>query len=198
MPTTRPAASNSGPPELPGLTAASVWMNGTTASPGSERPLALTMPCVAVCSKPNGAPIASTQSPTCTALASPRFTVGRFLASIFSTAMSVAVSLPSTRASNSRRSASLTVTRLASRTTCALVSTSPSLETMNPEPWPRNGDGPCGGMRKPGTPRKKRKNGSLSNGVAAVAPSSSPSLTLCKPETVTPTTAGPALCTMAR
>ncbi len=53
MPTTVPLPSNSGPPELPGFTAASVWMNGTTVlSPGSERPLALTMPCVAVCSRP--------------------------------------------------------------------------------------------------------------------------------------------------
>ena len=51
-PTTRPWASNSGPPELPGLMAASVWMKGTRPSPGSERPLALTMPWVAVCSKP--------------------------------------------------------------------------------------------------------------------------------------------------
>ena len=29
MPTTSPFRLNSGPPELPGLTAASVWMNGT-------------------------------------------------------------------------------------------------------------------------------------------------------------------------
>ena len=79
MPTTAPVASNSGPPELPGLTAASVWMNGTTASPGSERPLALTMPCVAVCSKPNGAPMASTGSPTCSCFGSPRRTDGQVL-----------------------------------------------------------------------------------------------------------------------
>jgi hypothetical protein len=29
MPITSPAMLNSGPPELPGLTATSVWMNGT-------------------------------------------------------------------------------------------------------------------------------------------------------------------------
>ena len=56
-----------------------------------------------------------------------------------STAMSVAGSAPSTLAENSRRSLSLTVTSLASRTTCALVRISPSLLMMKPEPWPRNG-----------------------------------------------------------
>ncbi len=63
MPTTLPAASNSGPPELPGFTAASVCRNGTKFSPpslGSERPLALMMPDVAVWSSPYGAPMAST------------------------------------------------------------------------------------------------------------------------------------------
>ena len=63
-PITSPLRLNSGPPELPGFTAASVWMNGTAASPGSERALALTMPEVTVFSRPNGAPIATTHSPT--------------------------------------------------------------------------------------------------------------------------------------
>src|SRR5258706_308552 len=40
MPTTSPRMLNSGPPELPGLMATSVWMNGTKFSCGSERPLA--------------------------------------------------------------------------------------------------------------------------------------------------------------
>ena len=64
MPTTSPRVLNSGPPELPGLTATSVWMNGTPLSSGSERPLALTTPAVTVFSRPNGEPIASTHSPT--------------------------------------------------------------------------------------------------------------------------------------
>ena len=51
-PITSPLRLNSGPPELPGFTAASVWMNGTAASPGSERDLALTMPEVTVLSRP--------------------------------------------------------------------------------------------------------------------------------------------------
>ena len=37
MPTTRPWASTSGPPELPGLTAASVWTNQTS-SGARQRP----------------------------------------------------------------------------------------------------------------------------------------------------------------
>ena len=58
--------------------------------------------------------------------------------------MSVAASMPSTLAVNSRRSLSLTVTSLASRTTCALVRIRPSALMMKPEPWPRNGiDGLC-------------------------------------------------------
>ena len=149
MPMTSPLPLNSGPPELPGLTAASVWMKGTTASPGSERPLALTMPCVAVCSKPKGAPMASTGSPTPSCLGSPRRTVGRFLASMRSTATSVTGSLPSTLAEYSLRSLSLTVTSLASRTTCALVRISPSALMMKPEPWPRKG---CDGASPRGPP----------------------------------------------
>ena len=107
--------------------------------------------------------MASTQSPTCTPAGSPSVTVGRSLASIFSTATSVAGSLPSTLAANSRRSVSFTVTCLASRTTWALVSTRPSALTMKPEPWPRTGI-----SRWPGRPPlgpwkrlKNSKNGSL-------------------------------------
>ena len=61
MPTTLPAMSISAPPELPGLMAASVWMN-TCASerPTSVRASAETMPLVTVWPTPNGLPIAST------------------------------------------------------------------------------------------------------------------------------------------
>ena len=52
MPTTLPAASSSGPPELPGLIAASVWirlLSGTVLpSAAIERPLADTIPLVTV------------------------------------------------------------------------------------------------------------------------------------------------------
>ena len=154
MPTTSPRVLNSGPPELPGFTATSVWMNGTNPSSGSERPLALTTPAVTEFSKPNGEPIASTQSPTFRSLALPSGTVGRPCASILSTATSVAGSEPSTFARNSRRSVSFTVTSFASRTTCAFVRMTPSGSTMKPEPRPRTG---C--SRRPAFgPMNRRKN----------------------------------------
>jgi hypothetical protein len=49
MPMTLPPASSSGPPELPGLIAASVWMRLVSVSPSSvviERPFADTIPLV--------------------------------------------------------------------------------------------------------------------------------------------------------
>ena len=65
-PITRPCASSSGPPELPGLIAASVWT-----APGMVKPLgesisrssAETMPVVTVPESPNGLPIAIATSP---------------------------------------------------------------------------------------------------------------------------------------
>ncbi len=68
-PITRPLASSSGPPELPGLMAASVWITSSIWKPlGAwiSRPVPETMPEVAVRSRPNGWPIAITVSPTCT------------------------------------------------------------------------------------------------------------------------------------
>ena len=118
-------------------------MNGTYDSSGRVRALALTMPDVTVFSKPYCEPIATTHSPTLMRLGSPAFTVGKFLASIFNTAMSVVLSLPSTLALNSRLSVSRTVTSSASATTCALVRMIPSGLTMKPDPKPRIGPG-CG------------------------------------------------------
>ena len=53
------------------------------------RDVALTMPAVTLFSKPNGEPIAMTHSPGRSFDGSPRRTVGRFFASILSTATSV-------------------------------------------------------------------------------------------------------------
>ncbi|MCY1361381.1 hypothetical protein D9M69_480460 [compost metagenome] len=111
----------SGPPELPGLMATSVWMNGRY-SPVS-RCLALTMPAVTVFSRPKGEPIAITHSPTRSLEMSPTFTAGRPVASIFTTATSVRLSAPMILALNSRLSGSVTSTSEASSTTCALVMT---------------------------------------------------------------------------
>jgi len=64
-PTTLPHRLNSGPPELPGLTAASVWSALSTNCDSTwSRSSALTMPCEAENVKPSGLPIATTSSPT--------------------------------------------------------------------------------------------------------------------------------------
>ena len=66
-PITRPQASSSGPPELPGLIGASVWMTLSIWKPLGAwiwRPRPETMPSVAVRSRPNGLPIAIAVSPT--------------------------------------------------------------------------------------------------------------------------------------
>lgn len=66
-PITSPRAFTSGPPELPGLIAASVWialMNAASSSPPADtgRLSALTMPVVTVPASPSGAPTATTGS----------------------------------------------------------------------------------------------------------------------------------------
>ena len=135
------------------------------------RPLALTMPAVALFSKPNGAPMASTHSPTFRPRESPIFTVGSSFASILMTAMSDLVSTPMTLAVYSRRSVMRTTTSLAPLTTCALVRITPSLRTMKPEPSPRAGA--CWGA---GMPRKNGANGLLGpNGLTLPPPLSSSS-----------------------
>ena len=66
-PTTWPCAFSSGPPELPWLSAASVWMTRSMGVPSgevSERWSALTIPSVMLRSRPSGFPIAATWSPT--------------------------------------------------------------------------------------------------------------------------------------
>mmetsp|Transcript_28635 Transcript_28635/g.72866 ORF Transcript_28635/g.72866 Transcript_28635/m.72866 type:complete len:298 (-) Transcript_28635:467-1360(-) len=67
MPTSAPELSSSGPPLLPGLMAASVWMPPGMDDPTSDlisRLSPLTTPVVSVWSKPNGLPTASTCCPT--------------------------------------------------------------------------------------------------------------------------------------
>ena len=76
MPTTSPRTFSSGPPELPGLMAASVCSIGcsrpATPLPGSVRPSAEITPTVTVCPRPNGLPMATTQSPCCICDESPK------------------------------------------------------------------------------------------------------------------------------
>ena len=138
IPTTSPRMFTSGPPELPRLMTASVWMKSSMARGTSPprlrmlmlRPLALTIPAVMVegrtvlppgLSKP-GLPMARTHSPT---LRSPLFPSGTDPSSSASTlrrATSVWGSRPtSSTSSNCRRSASWTVTFSAPCTTWLFV-----------------------------------------------------------------------------
>ena len=80
MPITSPREDTSGPPELPGLSAASVWITSSIRRPDfarKERPSAEMTPAVTVDSKPSGLPIATTSCPRLSALESPSFAVGR-------------------------------------------------------------------------------------------------------------------------
>ena len=64
-PTTRPCVSTSGPPELPGAIAASVWYQSVYwPQPSRYRSVQEMMPIVTERARPQGAPIASTTSPT--------------------------------------------------------------------------------------------------------------------------------------
>ena len=106
-PITWPSMLTSGPPELPGLMAASVWMKFSIAyglfprsmMPSVPRPIALTIPAVIVKSRPNGLPSASTHSPTRTASSGARSAAGRPSSSILITATSVDGSAPTISAS---------------------------------------------------------------------------------------------------
>ena len=73
-PITRPSPSTSGPPELPGLIAASVWIAPEIwklVSDWIERSIAEMTPTDSDCCSPNGEPIAATGSPTSTLALSP-------------------------------------------------------------------------------------------------------------------------------
>mmetsp|Transcript_1360 Transcript_1360/g.3715 ORF Transcript_1360/g.3715 Transcript_1360/m.3715 type:complete len:263 (+) Transcript_1360:542-1330(+) len=68
MPMTQPELSKSGPPLLPGLMAASVWMTPWMGRPVSDwisRSVPDTTPVVRVKSRPKGLPMAYTRCPTC-------------------------------------------------------------------------------------------------------------------------------------
>ena len=147
MPTSSPEVFTNAPPLLPGLTAASVWINDSIPSRllGESIPrlrdFALTMPAVTVELSWNGLPTARTHSPTCNLSESPNFTMGSFSASIFSKAMSVDASLPMRVASNERLSLSVTSILSAWLITWLLVTMYPSSEMITPDPIPMRGCG---------------------------------------------------------
>jgi hypothetical protein len=137
---TSPRELTSGPPELPGLSAASVWITSPIRRPfwaRSDRPTALTMPAVTVDSKPNGLPMAIATWPGLTRLELPSLAAGRLSrASARSTAMSVSGSRPRMRAGTRRESDNASSMDVAPSTTWLLVSTMPSGDRMVPEPEP--------------------------------------------------------------
>ena len=139
IPITRPRASSSGPPELPGLSAASVWITFSMAKPlgaVSRRWSAETTPVVSVRSRPNGLPIAIVGSPTWTALESPSSSGWRSRpsGSTRSSARSVSASLPIGSALTVCSSENVTWTSVAASTTCAFVRIRPSSSSTKPEP----------------------------------------------------------------
>ena len=103
-PTTSPAPFTSGPPELPWLIAASVWIESLMVKSFGAviwRCSALTIPLVTVPSSPNGLPSATTFSPTVSSFELPSESGSRTFAgaSTLMTARSVEGSLPTTVAS---------------------------------------------------------------------------------------------------
>jgi hypothetical protein len=138
-PMTRPVASMSGPPELPGLIAASVWITSSIAKPlgaSMRRCRADTTPVVSVRSRPNGLPIATVGSPTSTSRLLPRAS-GRSPSpsgSTLSTARSLETSWPRTRAVTVRSSENRTLTRSAFWMTWAFVRMLPSRSSTKPVP----------------------------------------------------------------
>jgi hypothetical protein len=149
MPSTRPRLSSSGPPELPWLIAASVWIAPTVAKPVSdwiERSSAETTPTESDWSSPNGLPIAATGAPTVRSPAEPSGS-GRSVRPAGSTRRSATSengSNPTIFAGTWLSSLKCTKTWSALRiaapsplvTTCALVAISPSPEITKPEPRP--------------------------------------------------------------
>ena len=140
IPITSPWTLTSGPPELPRLIAASVWMklskDVSPVRPGSTRPLALTIPTVTDDASERGLPAAITHSPTRSSSLEPSARYGKGSSrSILRTARSVAASVPFTSASYSR-SSSRTVTLVAPSMTWLLVTIQPSELTRKPLPAP--------------------------------------------------------------
>ena len=142
-PTTSPRPLTSAPPELPGLSAASVWIRLSISRPlfrppaASVRPSAETTPAVTDPSKPCGFPIATTSWPTRSVSASPSTAGARLSASARRTARSDNGSRPMIPNRYSRPSvndARPAVER--SATTCAEVSRKPSAVSTTALPAP--------------------------------------------------------------
>ena len=139
-PITCPRESTSGPPELPGFRAASVWSTSSISRPDparSDRPRALTTPAVTELWKPYGWPMARASWPTRTFFESPSAAGTSSPAWTRITARSVSGSSPIRSARCSLPSARVTSSCSASWTTWLLVRMYPLEVKTNPEPVPR-------------------------------------------------------------
>ena len=139
-PITWPAASSSGPPELPGLIGASVWITESIWKPSGAwmwRPVPETIPAVAVCGRPNGDPIATASWPVRTVSESASSSAVRPDSPVTRTiARSEERSTPRTVPVAVRSSENWTWTVSLSPTTCAFVTIVPSGSTTKPVPEP--------------------------------------------------------------
>ncbi len=138
-PRTSPLAFSSGPPELPGLMGASVWIMPVNARPLGAvllRPRPETMPEVSEPASPNGVPMASTGSPIWAASELASTSGCRWLPApeTWTTARSSEASVPATAPATVVPSLKVTRICRAPATTCSLVRMSPPLLSTIPEP----------------------------------------------------------------
>ena len=164
-------ASISGPPELPWLIAASVWID-----PESEkrfgavivRLIALTIPAVIVSGRPYGLPSATTLCPGSTPAEVPSESGCSFAAATLTliTAMSVDLSLPMSVAFAVEPSWKRTLIEFAPSTTCSFVTMSPFVSITKPLP------SACVCCCPPGVP-----NGVLEDEVESTVMSTTPGAT---------------------
>src|SRR5699024_8895115 len=146
IPITCPAESNNGPPELPGLIAASTWIALViVASERSDSSLAITgrsraemIPVVTVESSPSGLPTAMTGSPTSRLSELPSVPGVRLSGAslICTTARSVVGSAPTTSAWYNRPSTIMICSFSAPAMTWLFVRIRPSSSMTTPEPAP--------------------------------------------------------------
>src|SRR5207249_5814052 len=142
IPITSPRVVTRGPPELPGLSDASVCSTSSINLPDrerSERPSALTTPAVTECWNPYGFPMAIATWPTRTDRESPSVAHGNdspWDDTTRTTARSVSASAPTRSANIDRPSGIATVTRPGRSTTWLLVRMRPSGVKQTPEPPP--------------------------------------------------------------
>src|SRR3954468_1623602 len=156
MPITRPSRSSRGPPELPGLTAASIWMRPSMGLPPvgglNDRSRPEMTPDVIDPASPNGLPTTKASSPIRAPCGSPSVAGGMLggIVSGWRTAMSFSGCRATIWAGDSEPSTKVTVIEAASSTTWRLVRMSPRSSTMTPVPiassWLGDGLGPVGAI----------------------------------------------------